>query len=115
MSARKIFSIAVLLVFTLVFSAQAQDKTETRVEKSDCFSGRITLNITHCTPGKKDGAISMALPRSAGNSKIFWIGFDVGKEAKKIEKIAPGYYTIVIFDGNNCSTKIEKVLVKEVK
>jgi hypothetical protein len=113
MSTTKIFSTAVILFWAASLSCLGQDITEKRTERSSCFSGKITLNIQHCTSGRKNGAISLDIPNSAGNTTVYWVGFEVGKEAKKIDKIGPGYYTIVIFDGNNCSTKIEKVLVKQ--
>jgi hypothetical protein len=114
MSTIKFFVAVVFLMTGMAISTQAQDRTETRTERSSCFSGKITVTIQHATPGKKDGAISLNIPRSAGSTKVMWIGYEVGKEARKLERIAAGYYTIMIFDGNNCSTQIQKVQVKEV-
>lgn len=114
MSTIKFFFAAAFLMCGMAISAQAQDRIETRTERSNCFSGKITLTVQHCTPGNKDGSISLDIPRGAGSTKIFWVGYDVGQEARKLQRIAAGYYTIMIFDGNNCSTQIQKVQVKEV-
>lgn len=114
MSTIRFFAITAVLFCGITNFSIAQDRNEKQTEKSSCFSGKITLDIRHATPGNKDGAIALDIPRSAGAAKIYFVGFEVGEESSKIDRIPTGYYTIIIFDGNNCSTKIENIQVKEV-
>lgn len=112
MLARQFFALTLLLSVLAVGEVSGQDRTEKITRKSTCFSSKIQITVTHCSPDKKDGSIEIELPRSVSNAKIFWIGHRVAEESKSLQNIKPGFYTAVIFDQNNCSTRLENIEVK---
>ena len=116
MSSAKFVLTALLIVFGSGSGLSAQDRNETKNVKSPCFNGRVEVQITHATPGNDNGSISLELPANAENASIFWVGpATTVKDRKRIEGLKPGTYTALIADRNNCTTRIDKITVKEVQ
>lgn len=115
MSAKHIFTLTVFFCLFVSLDASSQDRTEKVIEKSSCFSSRIEFKITHCTPGASNGSIAVEFSKNVHDPKLFWFGFDLTKEAKNLNGLKPGYYSVMILDENNCKTRIDNIQVKEVQ
>ena len=116
MLSRNAFYVTLILLLTVGMSAFGQGRNETLTEKSKCFNGKIEIDVVHWSSESSKGSISFNLPSSARNPRIFIVGPGTSRQDKtKFSDLKPGAYTVFISDENNCTTRIDKIEIKEVQ
>lgn len=115
MSISSTMRIAVLFFAVLLITSFNEISEEVEVHRSSCFRGKIEITKTHAEPGEKNGSLKVDLPTAAGNPQLIWIKHGSTEKGKEIKNLAPGYYNLMIIDGNNCQTVIDNILIKETQ